>query len=120
MFDSHGLDVRFRLWFLDTGHKNCLGQRGTSCANPDQVDWFRAANTAIKDQKSKGKGILFFHIPFPEYLHLYNEYSFYGTRRSNISCWSVNTGLFAAILEQPTVTWVSCGHNHGNDFYGEY
>ena len=32
----------------------------------------------------------------------------------------MNTGLFAALLETPTVSWVSVGHNHKNDFYGKY
>ena len=63
--------------------------------------------------------MLFFHIPMPEYVTLYNEYPFYG-QCSNVSCWSVNTGLFAAIIEQPTVNWVSVGHNHGSDSYGAY
>ena len=65
---------------------------------------------------------MFFHIPSPEYITLYNEYPYYGSCLSNISPWSVNTGLFSAILETqpPAVTWVSVGHNHGNDFYGVY
>ena len=32
----------------------------------------------------------------------------------------MNTGLFATLLSEPSVTWVSVGHNHGNDFYGVY
>jgi hypothetical protein len=63
---------------------------------------------------------MFFHIPCPEYLILYNEYPYFGSCLSNISPWSVNTGLFSALLEQPTVSWISVGHNHGNDFYGVY
>ena len=64
--------------------------------------------------------MLFMHIPMPEYVTLFNEYPYYGTKICDVSCWSVNTGLFAAIVEHKTVKWVSVGHNHSNDFYGLY
>ena len=32
----------------------------------------------------------------------------------------INTGLFGALIEQKTVEWVSCGHDHDNDFWGTY
>jgi len=25
----------FRLWFLDTGHEDCLGEKGWDCIRPD-------------------------------------------------------------------------------------
>ena len=55
-----------------------------------------------------------------EYVHLYNDYNFFGTKGEEICCWSVNTGLFGALKEQPTVEWVSCGHDHNNDYFGNY
>ncbi len=53
-------------------------------------------------------------------MSLYNNCDYYGHKGSQVSCSSVNTGLFAALLETPTVSWVSVGHNHKNDFYGLY
>lgn len=38
----------------------------------------------------------------------------------NICCGSVNTGIYSAMIEQPTVEWMSCGHDHFSDFYGKY
>ena len=32
----------------------------------------------------------------------------------------MNTGLFAALKEQPSVEWVTCGHDHDNDYWGRY
>lgn len=55
-----------------------------------------------------------------EYLNLYNNNQFYGTRDEPICCWSVNTGLFGALKEQKTVEWVTAGHDHDNDYYGNY
>lgn len=38
----------------------------------------------------------------------------------DICCGAVNTGIYSAMIEQKTVEWVSCGHDHNNDYYGEY
>jgi len=42
---------------------------------------------------------LFIHIPFTEYLNFFNNYDFYGSKGDEVSCGSVNTGIFAAIKE---------------------
>ena len=120
VYDANGTEVEFRLWFLDTGEdEGCLNQWGYDCVHPDQLDWFRREHSAIpKEDPSKGRGFLFIHIPIFEYVNLYNDYAFYGNRGEDICCWSVNTGLFSALLEQKTVEWVSAGHDHNNDYYG--
>ncbi len=51
---------------------------------------------------------------------MYNTVKVNGVKNEITSCSSVNTGLFSAMLEQRTVDWVACGHDHSNDFYGEY
>jgi hypothetical protein len=48
---------------------------------------------------SKGKGLLFIHIPLSEYINLYNNNPFYGFKTEAISCGAVNTGLFGALIE---------------------
>lgn len=106
---------------MDTGVNDCLGVTGYGCTEPDQVNWFRSQNKQIpKDDPSKGKGFLFIHIPLIEYIHLHNDYEFYGNRGELVGCSSVNTGLFSALIEQPTVEWVVAGHEHTNDYYGNY
>lgn len=69
--------------------------------------------------KSKGKGFLFFHIPLREYMELFNDHEYYGYKMQPVACSSVNTGLFSHLIEQPTVNWVSVGHDHNNDAYGD-
>jgi hypothetical protein len=64
--------------------------------------------------------LVFTHTPIPEYLNLFNGYQYYGDRNEPISCSSVNTGLFSAIKETRDVSWVFSGHDHDNDFYGNY
>jgi predicted MPP superfamily phosphohydrolase len=35
IYDSNGESVQFRLWFLDTGHEDCLNEKGWDCVRPD-------------------------------------------------------------------------------------
>jgi len=60
------------------------------------------------------------HIPMIEYVHLYNDYNFFGHAEEPVCCWAVNTGLFGVLKEQPCVDWVTCGHDHNNDYFGNY
>jgi predicted MPP superfamily phosphohydrolase len=77
VYDKNGSEIQFRLWFLDTGHEDCLNEKGWDCVRPDQVEWFRREHRKINDN-SKGKGFLFIHIPISEYMNLYNDFSFFG------------------------------------------
>lgn len=98
-----------------------MGVYGYDCVRPDQVEWFRESNRAIPESDpSKGRGFLFVHIPIAEQINLYNNDKFFGTRGEDICCQALNTGIFSAMKEQKTVEWVSVGHDHDNDYYGEY
>ena len=55
-----------------------------------------------------------------EFMTMVNNYDFYGTKGEEVCCWSVNTGLFAALKEDSTVEWIVSGHDHNNDYYGNY
>ena len=85
------------------------------------MEWFREEHYKIPaSHPSKGRGILFTHIPIPEYLDLWNNAAIAGTKNEGVACGAVNTGVFAALKEQPTVEWVTCGHDHNNDYWGHY
>ncbi|CDW88364.1 metallophosphoesterase [Stylonychia lemnae] len=122
VYDQSGQNISFRLWFIDSGEdQDCMGVGGYDCVRPDQIEWFRQQNKAIPESDpTKGKGFLFVHIPLSEYINLYNNDQFYGKRQEDICCWAVNTGLFGALKEQKTVEWVTVGHDHNNDYYGNY
>ena len=122
VYDQDGKTTAFRMWFLDSGEdSDCMGVSGYDCVRPDQIEWFRQANKDIPESDaSKGKGFLFVHIPLGEYMNLYNNMNFYGKYGEDICCWSVNTGLFGALKEQKTIEWIAVGHDHNNDFYGNF
>jgi len=56
----------------------------------------------------------------PEYLDVWNRRPTYGTKDEASCCSSTNTGLFAALQQMNHVRIVSCGHDHANDFAGDY
>eukprot|EP00760_Papus_ankaliazontas_P009599 PhM_4_TR14107/c2_g1_i1/m.95402 len=63
------------------------------------------------------------HIPLPEYLNMFNHRDYYnvsGMSNETICCSSVNTGLFSAFKEMGDVTIVTVGHDHENDYIGNY
>lgn len=121
VYDQNGENIAFRLWFLDSGDEGCMGVHGYDCVMPDQIDWFRHENQNIPmDDPSKGHGFLFVHLPLVEYLNLVNNAEFYGQSGEGVCCPSLNTGLFGAIREHPSVEWVVAGHDHDNDYYGNY
>ena len=70
-----------RLWFLDTGSSNdCFGLSGYGCIYPDQIDWVVQEHRSIpKDDISKGRGMMFMHIPIVEMMMMYNQRNFKGT-----------------------------------------
>ena len=41
VYDENEDKIEFRIWLMDSGHKNGMGQKGSGCVNPDQVDWYR-------------------------------------------------------------------------------
>ena len=59
-------------------------------------------------------GMLFMHVPIPEYLDVFNNYDYYGYKNDIVSCAWVNHGLFEMLYQTNMVQWISVGHDHKN------
>jgi len=111
------------LLILDSNDNNCLDVPGWGCVYPDQVEWYRNQSHLIT---TNNNGIVvptlaFFHIPVPEFLDMWNYRAVRGwLRDTGVCCFSINTGLLGAFLEMGDVKSVHCGHDHDNDFFGEF
>jgi predicted phosphodiesterase len=108
------------VWVFDT-QTTCLGVKGWGCIHPDQVQWY--LDTSYKLKREDGKiipGVAFLHIPIPEFLDLWNFHTTYGRKSDDICCSSVNTGFFGAMKYMNNIISVHAGHDHKNDFIGEY
>ena len=88
----------------------------------EKVQWYIETSEMLETKYNKKlPGIMYVHIPLPEVLSMYNNFNTNGMLEdSGVCCWSVNTGLFAAMLERGDIISVWHGHDHDNDFQGNY
>jgi len=113
------------LWVFDSGNKGCLGVSGWGCVEYNQVAWYRNASRALATEHNDARAVpalAFFHIPLYEHLDLWNVRGVQGDlgEGEGVCCSSVNTGLYAAMKEMGDVKGVYCGHDHSNDYIGDY
>ncbi len=65
--------------------------------------------------------LAFFHIPIPEYKQVYDRKDeLTGHVGEGVSSPDINSGLFASMALNGDVMGVFCGHDHNNDFIGEF
>lgn len=90
----------------------------------DQIMWYW--NSSVELEKHNGKkipGLMFFHIPLPEFwLAAKNpvETGLEGYCGEAIGNSNINTGLFATILQRGDVKTICCGHDHDCNFAAKY
>ncbi len=108
-----------RLYFLDS---HAYGPRGVSrygWMKPEQIEWFTAMAKEATDQENGAQdasGLVFFHIPLPEYELAAQAGQFVGNKLEKVCCPEVNSGLFAAMVKSGAVAGVFVGHDHVNDY----
>lgn len=69
-------------------------------------------------QKTPAPGLVYFHIPLPEF-GSFDSSNFTGVRQEGISSASVNSGFFTTMVEAGDVKAAFTGHDHLNDFCGK-
>ncbi|MCC3377278.1 metallophosphoesterase family protein [Cohnella sp. REN36] len=114
------------LYFLDSGSYSPLeyGRLGFyDWIRRDQIDWYaRESYRLTADNHGKPlPALAFFHIPLPEYNDVWDFNVCYGERGGPFSCapW-VNSGMFAAMIEQGDVIGTFAGHDHSHDYWGDW
>jgi hypothetical protein len=116
-------EVASRLYFFDSNAVSCFGVKGWGCVYPAQIEWYRRTAQMFKQQDGHHAkpAIAFQHIPIPEYMELWNYHMTYGTLQDEgICCAALNTGLYAAMKEMNDIKALWVGHDHKNDFYGDF
>ncbi len=89
-----------------------------------QIEWYRK-NSSKYTAANNGKplpALAFFHIPFPEYTDAWNNKAagVFGVKNEDECSPQINTGMFAAMLENGDVMGTFCGHDHINDYIGTW
>lgn len=115
----------FVLYFFDTGSYSQMdGIKGADWIKFEQVQWYRQTS---KTYTKANAGIpypamAFFHIPLQEYYMMaaVDKKKIIGERRWTENYGKLNTGLYAAMKYAGDVMATFVGHDHDNDYVGDY
>ncbi|WP_339314891.1 metallophosphoesterase family protein [Paenibacillus sp. FSL R10-2734] len=119
--NQKGSDIA--LYFFDSGNVSCIPTiDGYDWIRRDQIDWYveQSRELASRNGGDTVPALAFIHIPLPEYEEMWMEGGCCGNKLEKVCCPKVNSGLFTAMLEQGDVMGTFCGHDHVNDYWGEW
>ena len=89
-----------------------------------QLNWYRvqSANFTRKNNQIPLPVIAFLHIPLPEYSEMADSKNakLIGIKNEKVASGVLNSGLFAQFIAGGDVMGVFCGHDHNNDYIGEF
>ena len=106
------------LYVIDSGADDKFGYGTYEWVLPEQVEWFRHTSDKYKQNDGIKRGIVFQHIPIPEYWES-KENILYGVQEESneaISAPKINTGLFANMALNGEIWGMIVGHDHENNF----
>ncbi|MBO7680375.1 MAG: hypothetical protein J6S75_11970, partial [Thermoguttaceae bacterium] len=86
-----------------------------------QIQWYRRESANIETLAGrKVPGLMFFHIPVPEFNQMRDHSETYGHYGEDADSSELNSGLFTALIERGDVLGIFTGHDHNNDCLLQY
>lgn len=134
VFGSEGEEPGLVVWAMDSGRYARDSIAGQSLAEdglrtydwirPSQVGWYTRKSGELESRYGRRiPGLMFFHIPLPEF-HLMWEsrdnHGVVGEKNEDVAAGAFNSGLFGAVMHRGDVVGIFAGHDHVNDFVGDY
>ena len=135
----------FALWLMDSGRyapdalngQDFAGYPTWDWVRMDQVAWYRQQSQALEQRRgAKLPGLMFLHIALWEHRFMWwggvdtrteadaargmARHGIIGERNEDECPGPFNSGMFNAILERGDVKGVFVGHDHINDYVGDY
>lgn len=111
------------LYFLDSGGHESQGIGDYAWIARDQIAWYVETSRALAAEYGRPEqrlpALAFFHIPLPEYAEVWEQRVCRGSKGEPVCGPVINSGFFAALVEQGDVMGTFVGHDHLNDFEGE-
>jgi len=122
IWDSAGREPVYCVWLIDSNEYFQDGKnRSYDWIHADQIDWYRQSSVEMEKRYGmKIPGLMFFHIPLPEFNEMVNTVKIIGSRQEPEAPPPVNSGMFAAIVDRGDVRGVYCGHDHVNNYVGRW
>ncbi|MFP5113313.1 metallophosphoesterase family protein [Bacillaceae bacterium C204] len=143
--NSSGNKAAFNLWLFDSGRyapttiagQDFKGYPSWDWLRFNQVSWYYETSKRIEKQWGyKVPSLVFIHIPLWEHRYMWyasvdertdanhalavKKHNIVGERNEEECPGPVNSGLFSAMLERGDVKGVFCGHDHVNNYMGNY
>jgi 3',5'-cyclic AMP phosphodiesterase CpdA len=110
------------LYFLDSNSYDARGTGHYGWIAHDQIAWYRKTSRrlrrAYRGPAETLPALAFFHIPLPEYAEAWERVVCRGQRNEDVCAPALNSGFFAALVEEGDVLGTFVGHDHVNDFEG--
>lgn len=127
-------EARLVVWGMDSGRyvSDSIGGQALAAdglrtydwIRPSQVDWYVRTSSAIEARFGrKVPGLMFFHIPLPEFALMWENrgnHEVVGEKNEDVAAAAFNSGLFGAVRDRGDVVGILVGHDHVNDFVGNY
>jgi len=131
---STGEGPRLALWGFDSGRysPDSIGGQSVAADGLRTYDWIRTSQVAWYVSTSRNleatygqsiPGLMFFHIPIPEFNLMWEKrenHNVVGEKNEDVAAAPFNSGLFAAVQDRGDVFGIFVGHDHINDYVGNY
>ncbi|KAF2074367.1 hypothetical protein CYY_004342 [Polysphondylium violaceum] len=106
------------IYIFDSDTPSCGANGAWGCIQPSQIEWFKKQSLLNLQIPS----IAFVHVPPIEVVDLWNNFPVYGDFGDmESSCFYTHKYKFVdSLLEQGDIKGLYFGHDHKNDFIGDY
>lgn len=99
---------------------------GYEWIHSSQQSWFLRTSKQLQDaymsapypQQGPAPGLVFFHIPIPEFNNI-TEPEMIGVKQEKVACPGINSGFFDTMLASGDIKATFVGHSHLNDYCGK-
>jgi len=111
------------LYFFDSHEYAGIFEPGKyAWITDNQINWYKQTSNNFKklNDNEPIPSIAFFHIPIPEYKDVAKLNNVVGHVNEDVSSPEINSGLFSAMALQDDIMGVFVGHDHNNDYIGEW
>ena len=86
----------------------------------EQLDWFAAEAGKVRTLYGDLPAFAFFHIPLIEWQMMSDAGNARGVRQEPTTLREGSPGAFAALKRENQIRAMFCGHNHQDNYFGEY
>lgn len=126
IYDKEGKTPIYNIWALDSNAyaDSTTGIGGYDWIRPEQIQWYTETSKQLEAKYgNKINSLMFFHIPTPEWGDMWDnkdEFGVVGEKNEEECPADVNSGMFTAALARGDVKGMFVGHDHVNDYTGNY